>query len=138
VADDIVTAEVTLTGGGDRDPFGGDRPWSHNAWTVELTYQGRTMETPYYTGDAIGEPTVREILECLLMDASGVKNARTFEDWCGDYGFDVDSRRAEATYRAAVEQTEKLRALLGDDFDAAVFPGSHDHEWSARRLAPIS
>lgn len=130
-----VTAEVTLTGGGDRDPFGGDKPWRHNAWTVELEYDGRTMEVAFYTGELAGEPTARDVMECLLSDASSAVNAQgSFEAWCGDFGFDPDSRRAEATYRRVVEQTDRLRELLDGDFDDAVFPGAHDHEWAARRL----
>lgn len=134
---DTVTAEITLTGGGDRSPFDGDH-WQHNAWTVELHYQGRTMVTPFYTGQMAGEPTVRDVLECLLSDASGVANSESFEDWCGDYGYDTDSRKAERTYNACVEQTESLRQLLGDDFDAAVFPSNGDQEQVTKRLAPTA
>lgn len=130
---DTVTAEITLTGGGDQDPFGGDRPWRHNAWTVDLSYQGRTMQTPFYTGELADEPTARDVLECLLSDASTVEN-ESFEDFARGLGYDTDSRRAEATYRATVEQTNRLRDLLADDFDAAVFPRDGDLERAARRL----
>jgi len=60
-------------------------------------------------------PTLAEVLDCLASDASGVDNARSFEDWANEYGYDADSRRAEKTYRICQKQTASLRNLLGRD-----------------------
>ena len=67
-------------------------------------------------------PTLETILDCLASDASGIENARTFEDWAGEYGYDIDSREAYKTYKVTKRQTEKLRALLGPElFDRLVW-----------------
>lgn len=128
-----VTATITLTGGGHVDPFDVHRVWQHHEWTVELQYDGRTMELPYYTGELAGEPTAADVLGCVLLDASGVVRGQTFDEWAADYGYDTDSRRAEALYRRVVEQTDRLRELLGDEFDAAT-DGREDPESVARAL----
>lgn len=55
-------------------------------------------------------PTLAEIIECLDSDA-GVLGT-TFEDWCADFGYDPDSRKAEASYRACDEQAKRMLAVL--------------------------
>lgn len=59
------------------------------------------------------KPTLAEVLDCLASDASGVDNARSFEDWSSEYGYDTDSRKAEHTYNTVKEQAQQLRGLLG-------------------------
>lgn len=77
---------------------------------------GRTMEVVYSMGAAFDRPpTTAEVLETLAMDAFSVEDAASFEVWADDHGYDTDSRKAEATYRAVKEQTEGLRYLLGDE-----------------------
>lgn len=103
-------------------PFDDDaRPWQHNGWTVTLRYAGRRMTVDFYTGQAAGEPDAAGVLECLCSDACTVENARSFEDWCCELGFDSDSRTAERLYKASVRQTEALRRFLGDAFDRLVY-----------------
>jgi hypothetical protein len=60
-------------------------------------------------------PTLAEVLDCLASDASGVDNARSFEDWASEYGYDLDSRKAERTYQICKKQAQDLKALLGQD-----------------------
>jgi hypothetical protein len=62
----------------------------------------------------IPAPLLRDVLYCLVMDA-GVLDYSTFEQWAGEYGYDTDSRKAEATYRACLEIALQLRAIVGDD-----------------------
>lgn len=58
-------------------------------------------------------PALRDVLYCLVMDASVLDFAR-FEEWANEYGYDTDSRQAKATYRLCLEQALQLRALVGD------------------------
>ena len=60
-------------------------------------------------------PTLAEVLNCLASEASGVDNARSFEDWASEYGYDTDSRKAERTYQICKKQAQDLKALLGQD-----------------------
>ena len=66
-------------------------------------------------------PTVDEVLQCLLIDASCVENSGgTFEEFCQELGYDEDSRRAEAVYNACLQTAVQLRSLLGNQYDCAV------------------
>jgi hypothetical protein len=111
--------------------------WQHQAYVVRLSYEGRSLETPWRAGLGITEdPTAADVLGSLLMDASSYENARGFEDWAGDYGYDTDSRNAEETYNAVGEATEALRQLLGDDYETAIDPPDlADYEDVAKRMA---
>jgi len=60
------------------------------------------------------EPTCEDVLDCLAMDAGSVENSRGFEDWCAELGYDIDSRKAEATYRACYAQGKELEDFIGD------------------------
>lgn len=60
-------------------------------------------------------PRLADVLDCLASDANGYDNSRNFEDWASDYGYDTDSRKAEATYRIVAEQAKGLRYFLGDN-----------------------
>lgn len=89
-------------------------------WTVTLTYQGRSMTTPFHMGSAwVSEPEAANVLESLVFDAESITDARDFEDWCGNCGYDTDSREAERTYHACAELGLRVRALLGADYDQA-------------------
>lgn len=62
-----------------------------------------------------GLPDLPTVLDCLASDASGIENAKSFEDWASEYGYDADSRKAEKTYSICQKQAEELRDLLGDE-----------------------
>jgi len=59
-------------------------------------------------------PDLFALLACLCMDA-GVLDCDSFEEWCSDYGYDSDSRKALKTYEACVEQSTKFKALVDVD-----------------------
>jgi hypothetical protein len=59
------------------------------------------------------KPDTVDVLHSLTLDSS-VLDAGGFEDWADEFGYDTDSRSAEATYRACLELALKLRAALGD------------------------
>lgn len=59
-------------------------------------------------------PDLVDVLHCLIMD-SEVLERSGFDEWANEYGYDLDSRKAEQIYRLCVEQSLRLRALLGQD-----------------------
>lgn len=71
--------------------------------------RGQPMIAP---GSKMIEPDPLDVIGSLAMDSS-VLDAGGFEDWAADYGYDTDSRKAEAIYRLAVEQSLKLQAAVG-------------------------
>lgn len=55
-------------------------------------------------------PTAYDILACLTK-----YDPHTFEDFCADFGYDTDSRKAERTYKAVKEEWNGLQALFNND-----------------------
>ena len=58
-------------------------------------------------------PTREDVLGSLAMD-SDVLDYATYAEWGPNLGYDADSRKGEAIYRACLEIALKLRAALGD------------------------
>lgn len=89
---------------------------SANGWTCTLRYQGRRYTFDYWQGSAIShDPDAEGCLECLLSDAQA--GEQDFHNFCSDMGYDEDSRKAEATWRACQRTAREMRRLLGGDFD---------------------
>lgn len=65
-------------------------------------------------GGKVIEPDACDVLHSLALDAD-VIDCAGFEDWASNFGYDTDSRKAEAVYRECLEQALKLRAALGED-----------------------
>lgn len=108
------------------DGFGADIPDGATHWKLTLqrrtTFQeemagiaavSRRSWTTYWSqGPAYGDkaPEILDVLESLWLDVQGVgddgwraaRGEQAFADWCGEYGYDTDSRRAEKVYRACV------------------------------------
>ena len=59
------------------------------------------------------EPDPLDVLYSLAMDAS-VLDYASFEQWAPDLGFDPDSRKGEAIYRACLEIALTLRNAIGE------------------------
>lgn len=55
-------------------------------------------------------PTMYDILSCLQKYEVG-----TFEDFCGDFGYDTDSRTAEKTYKAVCKEYEAMTRLFNQE-----------------------
>jgi len=95
-----------------------DKKWHDTAshWNVSLSNkEGEVRSWEYSAGSAHkGEPSMTDVLESLQCDASG-RDGQSFEDWCSEFGYDTDSKRAEATYNACGQTVYKLRSLLGRD-----------------------
>lgn len=101
----------------DRNPNMADDEWAASASHFKcILRRGAHRMTIYFSqGPAItGEPTAEHVLDSVASDAAGVED-QSFEDFCGEYGYDTDSRRAEKTYNACRKSAEKLRKFLGDE-----------------------
>lgn len=62
------------------------------------------------SGHGLVKPKPADVLHCIVMDDP---RDLSFDDWASEYGYDADSRKAEAIYRACQEQTAKGRAFFG-------------------------
>jgi hypothetical protein len=63
------------------------------------------------------KPTAYDVLACISGDANAPE---TFEDWCGDYGYDTDSRAAYATWERCKAFAAKLQHFFSADDLAAL------------------
>lgn len=91
-----------------------DPRMSHWACKIK-TRLGKQLTVPFSMGAAhVGEPRLADVLDCMASDSCGVDNAASFEDWCGEYGYDTDSRKAERTFKICQRQSANLKRLLGD------------------------
>lgn len=62
-------------------------------------------------GEPLQPPDTRDVIYSLLMDS--IADDMPFEDWCSEYGYDTDSRKAEATYHQCADTGRALRLALG-------------------------
>lgn len=96
--------------------------WEHDTWHVTLRRLAidrgkRPLTVAYRTGTDIGENfTAGDVLEAVLSDAKD--GDLTFEEFCGEFDYDEDSRRAERTWQACQDVLGRLRTWLGTDLDA--------------------
>ena len=56
------------------------------------------------------EPEAYDVLSGLTCSDVG-----SFEDFCGDYGYDTDSRKAEQIYNAVLNEWNNLKMLYTED-----------------------
>lgn len=109
---------VTERRGTQRDDDG----WEHNAYVVKLKwfspFTERWAEWPgiqYRMGMRLdGDPEAAEVLDSLVIHASSYENAASFENFCSEFGYDTDSRKAHALYMECGEQLKRLREFIGD------------------------
>lgn len=86
-------------------------------WRVELRRPGRKMTVYFSMGYAHKgkPPEVADVLDCLASDSAGIEQARDFADWCAEYGYDTDSRKAHRTFKVCERQAARLHKFLSDD-----------------------
>lgn len=103
--------------------------WSDaNHFKVTLRAGRHQMTVPFSMGYAHSdEPTAVDVLDCLASDAASIENARSFEDWADELGYDPDSRKAYSTYTTVQKQADQLKRLLGDEAYRALL-------WDVERL----
>ncbi len=92
-------------------------------WKVRFTRPGRSMTTYFSMGSGHNgrQPDTGEVLECLASDAAGIENARNFDDWCAEYGYDTDSRKAHRTYTICQREASKLKRFLDAGYERLLF-----------------
>jgi len=99
----------------DSNPNMPDRSMFHYRVTIRSA-DGDRMTVPFSVGSGWNrEPNLADVLSCLASDAGTWQNARSFEDFCSELGYDTDSRNAERIYKAIEKQSSKLSNLLGED-----------------------
>lgn len=71
-------------------------------------------------------PNLADVIHSMASD-SDVIDHPTFESWASDFGYDTDSRKGEAVYRACLELALKMRAGFGDAGLERLRAAAHDY-----------
>lgn len=77
-------------------------------WTTKYDDFGSTKNDIISIGI---EPTAYDVLSCLTKHDPG-----SFDDFCDEYGYDNDSRKAEKIYNAVVNEWNNV-AMLWNEFE---------------------
>jgi hypothetical protein len=94
------------------DSFGADMP---RHFRCQIRKGRRSFVVYFSQGSGHNtEPTITDVLDCLASDIAGLQGAGSFEEWCGEYGYDTDSRRAFTTYKAIEKQEAALTRVIND------------------------
>jgi hypothetical protein len=91
------------------------RKFKLNGNHLDSRYGFRQMTLNFSQGYGIfGEPTLESVLNCLISDSNC---GETFQEFCDNFGYDNDSRKAEKTFNTILKQTSKLKKLLDNNFN---------------------
>ena len=93
-------------------PYFPDDKVSRDLYRVRIKRKGKQMAFTFGANLNGDEPTAYDILACLTKYDPG-----TFEDFCSDYGYDEDSRKAESTYKAVCKEWRNVERVFGDYLD---------------------
>lgn len=99
----------------DSNPYNPD--WKDASHYKCVLNAGRKQMTTYFSMGLAHtkEPEVQDVLDCLASDSASVENKDNFESWASEFGYDIDSRKAERIYIACERQARKLKQFLGED-----------------------
>lgn len=92
--------------------------WQKDAshWIVKLksTVHKGKFKTHYHMGSAhTGEPEIEGFLESIAMDINYPHWGYEFEEFCGNCGYDEDSRKAHKIWDTCCEHQRRLVKFLG-------------------------
>lgn len=91
-----------------------DDKQSRHRFKIKLTRNRKSYTFWFGQSIAAGnqEPAMYDVLTCLTK-----YDPYTFEDFCGDYGYDEDSRTAERIYKAVCKEWRAVERLFSDVLD---------------------
>ena len=92
------------------------RKFKLNGNHLDTRYGFKQMTIFYSQGFGIeGDPKLDSVLDCLLCDSLGV-DGEIFEDFCDNFGYEIDSPLAKKSYNATIKNTNKLKNLLDNKY----------------------
>jgi hypothetical protein len=89
-------------------------------YEVSLAIDGESMTFPYSMGRGhpYGAVDATDVVACLALDYLMAGSCRSFENFCDEFGYDEDSRRAECMYRSTKDMAQEFRRVCGDHLPA--------------------
>lgn len=94
-----------------------DDSWEADGWTCRLGYRGHKLTLAFHmgTGHQGRAPEVAEVVSSILLDADS--GSMDFAEFCREFGYDEDSRKAEKTWKACVAMKRKVDRFFGEDIE---------------------
>ena len=87
----------------------------HNIIIVFNTDNGKKTSFDFWTMKIKDESDIIDAFRCFCEDA--VCGSYSFEDFCADFGYDTDSRKAEKTWKTCKRSLDKFLNLTGYSLD---------------------
>ena len=84
---------------------------SGNKYRITLTYNNKTVWF-IYNDNYMNKSDLKDILYCLILDATAYENAYNFADFCNEFGYDSDSMKAYKIYQACKKQLDRYNKLF--------------------------
>ena len=90
----------------------------HNRFSITIESPSSIKQSFDYYGSyadysknitSLPESDIRNALGCIMSD--GLNGFMDFEEFCGEYGYDDDSRNAERIHKACIDTKDKLESL---------------------------
>jgi len=89
-----------------------DKNTTRDIWRLSLTRGRKRYSTRF--GQSIAEcgkePRAYSLLTCITKNDPG-----TLSDFCSEFGYDTDSRRAEKTYKAVLKDWKRVEAFFSPE-----------------------
>jgi len=94
--------------------FAGDTDSRHR-YRVTFSRNGKRMQVIFGQSISAGatEPSAYDVISCVQKYDVG-----TFEDFCHEFGYEEDSRKAERIYRAVLKECEGIARVFPQDDDS--------------------
>ena len=113
---------ATYTGSKEAGWEGGPKNWNHHHITVTNVETGKHTDFDFWM--SIARPHMETRYDVLNAFYAFVDDAisgeMSFDEFCSEFGYDSDSRRAEKTWKACKRATAKLHRIYdGDIYDLA-------------------
>lgn len=90
--------------------------WQGKKWGKRLTENfDKKLSDLVFKYAEIEMPKVYDVESALVRDAECFESSRNFEDFCWEFGYDVDSRKAEKAYNACKDIFCDLIKTVGTD-----------------------
>jgi hypothetical protein len=116
------TISATYTGSKQAPWTSGPANWNHHYITVSNRINGKRTRFDFWA--SIAQPELRKRYDllhafyCFITDA--LSGQQEFDEFCSEFGYDVDSIDAHRTWQACKRAAAKLERIYPDDlFDLA-------------------
>ena len=92
-------------------PVDWDKDYDHYRFPVTLRKDGKSMRVMFTQSRVQGSnpPDEYDVLTSLSKFDPG-----SFENFCSDFGYNTDSRKAERTYKAVKREWEAVKRVFGE------------------------